>query len=219
MAHPHALDAAVALQQTDRRGLVQHRDPVMRGAGVQRLHQFLAAAPDMAGEPAPEFELAVDPERLPAEAELKTHPLAAHPHPSLEAAADQDLGHVRVAAVLGQPAHIVEILLLGVGAEIDVPELGLVHVGDQAREILAAVIDDAERAAGKRGVSAARLLGGDLQHQHAGTVLARRQGGAGRGIAGADDDDVELFAPGYFHGSILCRLCIAEIASSLRSSQ
>jgi hypothetical protein len=116
---------------------------------------------------------------------------------------DQDLGHVRVAAVLGQPAHIVEILLLGVGAEIDVPELGLVHVGDQSREVLAAVIDDAERAAGEGRVAGARLFGGDLQHQHPRPVLARRQGGAGRGIAGPDDDDVELFAPGYFHGSIL----------------
>ncbi len=219
MAHPHALDAAVALQEADRRGLVEHRDPVARGPCVQGLHQFLAAAPDVAGEPAPEFELAVDPERLAAETELEAHAFAAHPHPGLEAAADQDLGHVGVAAVLGQPAHIVEILLLGVGAEIDVPELGLVHVGDEAREVLAAVIDDAERAAGEGRVAGARLFGGDFQHQHAGAVLMRRQGGAGRGIAGPDDDDVELFAPDGFHGSILRWLGIAEIASSLRSSQ
>src|SRR5271165_1065262 len=203
MAHPHALDAAVALQETDRRGLVEHSDPVMRGARVQRLHQFLAAAPDMAGETAPEFELAVDPKRLPAEPELETDALAAHPHAGLEAIADQDLGHVRVAAELGEATHIVEILLLGVGPEIDVPEFGLVHVRDQLREILTAVIDDAKRAAGEGGVAAARLLGGDLQHQHPGAVLLRRQCGASRGIARPDDDDVELFAPEGFHGLIL----------------
>jgi hypothetical protein len=173
----------------------------------------------MAGEAAPEFELAVDPKRLPAEAELEAHALAAHPHPGLETAADQDLGHVRVAAVLGQASHIVEILLLGVGAEIDVAELGLAHVGDQPGEILGAVIDDAERAAGEGGVAGACLLGRDFEHQHPGAVFVRRQGGAGRGVAGADDDDVDGFAPvdSGRHGSILYRLCIAEIASSLRS--
>src|SRR6516165_12743222 len=60
MAHPHSLDAVVALQQADRRCLVKDRNPVACGARVQRLHQLLAAAPDVAGQPAPELELAVD---------------------------------------------------------------------------------------------------------------------------------------------------------------
>ncbi len=193
MAHPHAFDAAVAGQQRHRRGLVQHRDAVARGAGVQRLDQFLAAAPDVAGEPAPEFELAVDAERLAAEAELKAHALLAHPQPGLKAAADQDFGQVGVAAILGHPSHVVEILLLGVGAEIDVAQLGLVHVGDQPRQILAAVVDDAKGAAGKGGVAAALILGGDFEHQHRGPVLARRQRRAAGGVAGPDHDHIPNF--------------------------
>ena len=153
----------------------------------------------MAGEPAPELELAVDPERLAAEPELKPHALFAHPHAGGKAAADQDLGQIGVAAILGQPAHIVEILLLGIGAEIDVFELGLVHVGDQPGEVLAAVIDDPERAAGKGRIAAALVLGRHFEHQHRGAVFTRRQRGAGRGIAGPDHDHVELFASVDFH--------------------
>ena len=65
------------------------------------------------------------------------------------------------------------------------------------------MVDDAERAAGKGRIAAARLFGGDFEHQYARPLLARRQCGAGRGIAGPDDDDVELFAPDRFHGLIL----------------
>src|SRR5947199_225612 len=60
----------------------------------------------MAGEPAPELELTVDPKRLAAEPELKAHPFLAHTHRCLEAPPDQDLGQVRVAAILSQPAHM-----------------------------------------------------------------------------------------------------------------
>jgi len=56
VTHANALDAAVPRQKADRRGLVEHRDAVAGGAGMQALHQLLPAAPDVAGEPAPEFE-------------------------------------------------------------------------------------------------------------------------------------------------------------------
>src|SRR6202007_2985964 len=66
-----------------------------------------------------------------------------------------------------------------------------------------AVIDDAEGAAGKGGVAGALVFGGDFEHPHPGAVLARRQRRASGGIAGPNDDDVELFAPACFHGLIL----------------
>ena len=128
----------------------------------------------MAGQPAPELELAVDAKRLAAEPELKPHALLAHPHAGVEAAGDQDLGQVGVAAVFGQAADIVVILLGGVGADIDIGELVVADVGDQPREVVEAAIDDAEGAAGKGRIAAARSLGRDFQLQHRGAVLPRR---------------------------------------------
>src|SRR5579862_3395628 len=104
MAHPDALDPVVALEQGKRRGLVVNRDLLALAARVQRLHQLLAAAPDMAGEPAPELELAVDLERLAAEAELEPDTLVAHPAAGLEALGDEDLGEVGVGAPFGEAA-------------------------------------------------------------------------------------------------------------------
>ncbi len=191
-AHPHPGDAVIALQQRHRRGLVQDRDAVALGAAVQRLHQFLAAAPDVAGQPAPELELAVDAKRLPPEPQLEAHPLLAHPHAGLEALRYQDFGQVRVAAVFGKPADIVVILFLGVGADIDIFQLVVADVGNEPREVVEAVIDDAPGAAGKGRIAAAPVLRRDLQHQHRGAVLPGRQRGAGRRVAGPDDDDVML---------------------------
>ena len=192
MADAHALDPVVALQQGQRRGLVIDRDVLALAGRVQRLHQLLAAAPDVAGEPAPELEFSIHLERLAAEAQLKPHAFGAHPLAGLEALGDEDFGEVGVGAVFGQPPDVVVILLGGVGADIDVCELVVAHVGDEGREVVEAVIDDAERAAGKRRIAAGRVLRRDLQHQHRGAVLPRRQGRAGRRIAGPDDDHIPL---------------------------
>src|SRR5580704_15144587 len=107
--------------------------------------QLLAAAPDMAGEAAPELELAADLERLAAEPQLEAHALLAHPDAGVEALRDQDLGQVGVAAVFGEAPHIVVILLGGVGADIDVLQLVAADVGNQPGEVVEAVIDDPER--------------------------------------------------------------------------
>ena len=112
--------------------------------------------------------------------------------PVVEALRDQDFGQVGVAAVFGEPADIVVILLVGVGADIDIGQLVVADVGDQPREIVEAVIDDAPGAAGKGRIAAAPVLRRDFQHQHRGAVLLRRQRGAGRRVAGADDDHVML---------------------------
>ena len=192
MANPDADDATIALKQRERWGFVQHLDALSRAARMQGFHQLLAAAPDMAGEPAPELELAADIERLAAEAELKPHALFAHPAPRLEALGDEDLGEVGVRAPFGQAADIVVILLGCVSADIDTRKLVLAQVRDELSEVVEAMIDEAECAAGEGRVAAGRFLGRDLQHQHRDAVLARAQGRAGRRVSGADNDDVAL---------------------------
>ena len=62
------------------------------------------------------------------------------------------------------------------------------------------MVDDSEGAAGEGGVAGALIFGGDFQHQHPGAMLMRRQGGAGRRIAGPDDDHVDGVASDCFHG-------------------
>ena len=79
---------------------------------MQRRDKVLATAEDMASEPAPEFELAVHLECLPAQRRLKAHTLLAQPQPSLEAVADQHLGEFWIAAVFSEPPHVVEILAI-----------------------------------------------------------------------------------------------------------
>jgi hypothetical protein len=49
------------LRQRCARTVANDHRPIGQPGGDKLLHQFLAAAPDMAGEPAPEFELADDP--------------------------------------------------------------------------------------------------------------------------------------------------------------
>src|SRR5205823_8128289 len=96
----------------------------------------------MAGKPAPELELAVNPERLAPEPQLKAHALLAHPPGRVEASRNQDFAEVGVAAILGEPPDIVEILLGGVRADIDILQFVVVDVRYQLREVVKAVIDD-----------------------------------------------------------------------------
>src|SRR5579872_1054626 len=199
MAHPYAGDAVIALKEGEGRGLVEHLDAFAGAARMERLHQLLAAAPDVACQAAPELEFAVDIERLAVEAELKPDTLFAHPAPGLKAAGDEEFGEVGVGAPFGEAADIVVILLGGIGADIDIAELMLADVGDELRQIVEAVIDDAERPAGKGRVAARRLLRRNLQHQHRGAVFLGAERGAGRRVAGADDDDVPL---GDFHPAL-----------------
>ena len=117
-----------------------------------------------------------------------------HPGGGLEAVADQDFAEVLVGAVLRQLEHVVEILLLGVGAEVDVREVLVRHRGQHLEQVLDAAIGEAEGAAGEMRIAAALLERRRLQHQHARAVLAGRDRGAERGIAGADHEHVGPFA-------------------------
>ena len=108
--------------------LVVDRDAGLRRRLVLEIDQARAAAPGLDREAAPELVLAVHLEGLAAVGRLEAHALAAHPLQGLEAAADQDVGELGVAAVVGHPAHVVEELVGRVGAEIDVALLVLGEV-------------------------------------------------------------------------------------------
>ena len=136
LSHAHAVHAAVVGDQRGRARAVPDLHAVLLRRPGPGLDQPFAAADGLDGEPAPELELAVDLERLPAVDRREADALAAHPQQRLEALLDQDLGQVGVAAVLRDAPHVVEELLLGVGAEVGARDLLVGQVGHQTAQVV-----------------------------------------------------------------------------------
>ena len=149
-----------------------------------------AAADGLDGEPAPELELAVDLERLPAVDRNEPHALLAHPVQRIEALGDQKLDQIGIGAVLRDARHVVEELIGGVGAEIRGFDFRGREVGHQRLDVVDAVIDDADRARGEAAVAAGLVLRRRLAHHDLGALLLRRQRRAKRRIAGADNNHI-----------------------------
>ncbi len=141
-------------------------------------------------EPAPELELAVDLECLPAVDRNKPHALLAHPVERVEALGDQQLDQIGIGAVLGNARHVVEELIGGVGAKIRGLDFGRREIGHQRLDVVDAVIDDADRTCGEAAVAAGFVLRRRLAHHHLGALLLRRQRRTERRIAGADNNHI-----------------------------
>ena len=187
----HAVDAVVVGDQFFAARLVSDLDLALLGGLEQALDQPRPAAPGFERQPAPEHELAVVLEGLARVHRRKADALAAHPQQRFLAFGDQQLGHVGIAAVIGQPAEIVIIFVGGVGAEIAGRDLGLGEVA-QLQQIIDAIVDKAQCPGGVAAVAAALVKRRRLQHQHPRAFAPRRQCRAHAGIPGADDNDVEL---------------------------
>src|SRR5215208_1510077 len=185
VAHAHAFDAVTVADQFDRPRLVADFDAAfLRGVG-QHVDEAGAAADRLHRETAPELELALDLERLPAVNGNEAHALLAHPVERVEAARDQKLDQVWIGAVLRHPRHVVVELVGGVGAEIGGVDLSLGEVRDQRFDVIDAVIDNADRAGGEAAVATRFFLRSRLKHHHLGALLLRRQRRAERCVARA----------------------------------
>ncbi len=99
------------------------------------------------------------------------------------------LRQVGIGPVAGQLVNLVEEFLARIGAEIALCDFLVRDIGDFLQ-----VLDRVERkthhAAGEAAVAAGLFLGRGLQHHNAGALFPGGQGGAQRGIAFADYDDV-----------------------------
>jgi len=186
----HAPDAVVIGDQRQRARIVGNRDALLLRDRRVRLDQARAAAPGLDGEAAPELELALDLVGLPAVDRNEADALLLQPPHRVLAARDQKLAEIGIGAILGHPAHVVEELVLGVGAEIGVGDLILGEIGHQRLEIVDAVIDAAECAGGESAVAAGLRLRCALEHEHRDAMLGGRKRRAERGIAGADHDHI-----------------------------
>ena len=192
MRHPHATHAGVVMQQAHRLCLIQHRDRRPRQRLMQRLRQHLPTAKDVAGKPTPELEFPIHVERLAPQRRLKPHPVLGKPHGCIKGVADQHIRQIRVRAVFGETADIIEILLAGIGAEIDLAEIKILDIRRQLQQIVDTIIDKPKRPSGERGIPGARRLRCRLQHHHAGAGFLGGQRCVGGGIAGTNDDHVNV---------------------------
>ena len=199
VADTDALDTSVIVQQLESGGVVIDGDAGLTQRGVQRGDQLRAAAVQVARQPAPKFEFAVHLERLPAQRRLEFDAMLLEPQRRLVGPADQHLGQLRVAAVLRQPAHVVEILAFRVGAEIDVRQVEIGDVRRQGEKFVDPVVNEAECAPGEGGVAAARGLRRGFQHGDGDSGLVRGQRGVGGGITGADHEDIDRLVLGWGH--------------------
>jgi len=112
------VDALIVRDQRNGARLVPDVDAVLSRRLRERVDEPGAAAHGLDGEPAPELEAAFHLERLPPPGGGEAHALAAHPERRGQALLDEDLGEIGIAAVLGEARHVVEKLLLGIGAEV-----------------------------------------------------------------------------------------------------
>ena len=89
VAHAHALNPGAVVEQIDRAGGVANLDAALSGGLGEHVDEAGAAADRLHGQPAPELELALDLERLPAVDRDEAHALVAHPDERIEALRDQ----------------------------------------------------------------------------------------------------------------------------------
>ena len=85
-----------------------------------RFDQARAAAPGFDRQATPELEFSVDLVGLPAVNRDEADALASHPAHRVLAARDQEFAQIRIGAILGDAAHIVEEFVLGISAEVGV---------------------------------------------------------------------------------------------------
>src|SRR5208283_1727808 len=126
-------------------------------------------APGFERQPAPEDELALMLEGLARVHRGKADALAAHPQQGFLALGDEQLGHVGGAAVVGEPAEIVVVLVGRISAEIASGELGLAEL-TELQEVVDAVIDKTQRARGIAAVAAALVERCGFEDENAGTL-------------------------------------------------
>src|SRR5262249_41840849 len=154
MAHADAVHAVVVGDEPDGPGVVEQGDAVPLRCRRERGHETRTTAVAFDGEAAPELEFAVHLERLPTPDGREPHALGAHPAQRLAALPDQHFGQLRIGAVLGDAIHIVEELILGIGAKVGLGDLLLGQIGHERPEVVNAVIDAAHGAGREAAVAA-----------------------------------------------------------------
>jgi hypothetical protein len=185
-AHDGPFDTIVAAKELFRPRTIEHLDAGARRRTRQRLDQPRPAAPDLDRQAAPELEAAVHLEGLAAVARLEAHALVPHPAESRAALLHQKLDQIGIAAVLGDPPHVVVVLLGAVTAEVGAGDLCFAQFRHELAQVIDPVEGDPHGACRETAVAACLVFRRPLQDQHRGTAFPGREGGTEGGVAAAD---------------------------------
>ena len=168
---------------------------------LEELVREALPAPDgLQAEAAPEAELALHLERLVRPRRHEAHALLVHPPHGGERLPDERVGHLLVGEALRYAHEVLEVLGLGVGADLHHVELGRREVRYELDDIVDALVGEADGAAGEVGVAAAHRLRGLFEDDNAAPPLAGGERGAEGCVASADNDEVCCICVGCAHG-------------------
>ena len=120
----------------------------------------------------------------------KLHTAAHEPVHRVGAVGHQRLSQVGIDVVLGDAAEVVEIFFRRVFAEIRPRDIGVAEIGDNPLDVLHAMMDHPETAAGEVGISAALGFGCTLDQCDLGALLGSGESSAKRSITAAHNDDI-----------------------------
>ncbi len=161
---------------------------------MQRVDQPRSAARHLDGDAAPKLEPAIDLERLPTIDGHESNALRFHPLHGTEALGHQSFDKIWIAAILCDSAHIIEILIGRVLAEIGDLSFLLGKI-NELFNILDTVVYDSHATGGELAVAATLVLWRAFEYQDIGSVFARRQCRTQCGVTRSDDNHVI----GFFH--------------------
>src|SRR5262249_17345344 len=153
-----ALNTRITREKRDGLGFIPDLYPVFFRRIRQPCDEPRPASHSLDRQPAPELELTADIERLPSPGGGEADAFLAHPFDGRQRILDEKLGQVWIAAVFGDAPHVVEELLLGVGAEIRARDLLGREIRNRLLQIVDARVGDAKEAGGEARVAARDFL-------------------------------------------------------------
>ena len=124
---------------------------------------------------APELELAVDLEGLPAVNWREANTLGTHPLQGRHGFGDQDFNEIGIASVLGDAPHIVEELLFRVGPKVGPLAFDIRQIRHQLPEIIDTVVHDAHRSGGEPGISTRLAFSRRFEHERGSALIPGRK--------------------------------------------
>ena len=186
----HAQHPLPVVDQGYRTRVVEDLDAFLHHGSRQVLYQARPAAVDHQWKASEELAPAVDDGRLGAVVRHEFHPLPPQPNHALEALRDQRFAELGIRAIAGDAVEVVVKLLDRVAIPVGVLRLVVGNLGELL-QILHRTVGEAHDTARETAVAPRLVDRRGFEHRDAGASVSRRERRAQRGIAFADDENVD----------------------------